>query len=127
MAMPAAPVVTSEKATRAPATAKPMIEIDDVDFYYGKSQALHDVTLNIAEREVLDRNVPPPKARLQDIPQRSQLHLIFRGQRKGAVDFVELDRGSRALEIVALGDLFPGLVDCVVHLLQIDRGGHVKR
>ncbi|MEJ1973859.1 MAG: phosphate ABC transporter ATP-binding protein PstB [Lacunisphaera sp.] len=29
-----------------------MIEIDDVDFYYGKSQALHDVTLNIAEREV---------------------------------------------------------------------------
>jgi phosphate transport system ATP-binding protein len=32
--------------------ARPMIEIDDVDFFYGASQALHDITLNIAEREV---------------------------------------------------------------------------
>ncbi|WP_218938758.1 phosphate ABC transporter ATP-binding protein PstB [Oleiharenicola lentus] len=29
-----------------------MIEIDDVDFFYGTSQALHDITLNIAEKEV---------------------------------------------------------------------------
>jgi phosphate transport system ATP-binding protein len=35
-----------------PGAARPMIEIDDVDFFYGKSQALHDITLNIAEREV---------------------------------------------------------------------------
>ena len=52
VAMPAAPVVSAEKTAPVPATAKPMIEIDDVDFYYGKSQALYDVTLNIAEREV---------------------------------------------------------------------------
>ncbi len=50
--MPTAPVVTVEKTAAAPANARPMIEIDDVDFYYGKSQALHDVSLNIAEREV---------------------------------------------------------------------------
>ncbi len=29
-----------------------LIEIDDVDFCYGPSQALHDITLNIREREV---------------------------------------------------------------------------
>jgi phosphate transport system ATP-binding protein len=33
-------------------TGRPMIEIDDIDFFYGASQALHDITLNIAEREV---------------------------------------------------------------------------
>jgi phosphate transport system ATP-binding protein len=31
---------------------RPVIEIDDVDFNYGPSKALHDITLNIAEREV---------------------------------------------------------------------------
>jgi phosphate transport system ATP-binding protein len=41
-------------APTAPATAdaRAIIEIDDVDFNYGPSKALHDVTLNIAEREV---------------------------------------------------------------------------
>ena len=52
VAMPTAPVTTGDKAAARPAHAKPMIEIDHVDFYYGKSQALHDVSLNIAEREV---------------------------------------------------------------------------
>jgi phosphate transport system ATP-binding protein len=52
VAVPTSPVVSSDKAAPAPATARPMIEIDDVDFYYGQSQALHDVSLNIAEREV---------------------------------------------------------------------------
>ncbi len=52
VSVPTNPVVTADKTAAAPATAKPMIEIDDVDFYYGKSQALHDVSLNIAEREV---------------------------------------------------------------------------
>ena len=52
VAVPTAPVVTQDKTAPAPGTARPMIEIDDVDFFYGKSQALHDVSLNIAEREV---------------------------------------------------------------------------
>gem|GEM_PF-6675059 len=34
--------------TGAPRTA---IEIDDVDFCYGASKALHDITLNIAARQ----------------------------------------------------------------------------
>ena len=34
------------------ATARPVIEIDRLDFFYGASQALHDITLNIAERKV---------------------------------------------------------------------------
>ncbi len=35
-----------------PAAGRPMIEIDDVDFCYGANQALHDVTLDIQERQV---------------------------------------------------------------------------
>ncbi|HWA25429.1 MAG TPA: phosphate ABC transporter ATP-binding protein PstB [Lacunisphaera sp.] len=50
-------VPTIVAATQAPAAtgtapAQPMIEIDKVDFYYGASQALHDITLNIAAKEV---------------------------------------------------------------------------
>ncbi|AOS45229.1 Phosphate import ATP-binding protein PstB [Lacunisphaera limnophila] len=40
------------KSPAAPGVPRPMIEIDDVDFFYGTSQALHDITLNIAEKEV---------------------------------------------------------------------------
>ncbi|NBV35097.1 MAG: phosphate ABC transporter ATP-binding protein [Proteobacteria bacterium] len=32
--------------------AAPMIEVDHVDFYYGKSKALHSVNLNIAAKQV---------------------------------------------------------------------------
>ena len=32
--------------------ARAVIEIDDVDFHYGASKALHDITLNILERQV---------------------------------------------------------------------------
>ena len=35
----------------APA-ARAVIEINDVDFFYGAAQALHDITLNVHEREV---------------------------------------------------------------------------
>jgi len=34
------------------AAAAPMIEVDHVDFYYGKSKALHSVNLNIAAKQV---------------------------------------------------------------------------
>jgi len=40
---PAAPVNPAARA---------IIEIDDVDFCYGASKALHDITLNIQERQV---------------------------------------------------------------------------
>jgi len=44
--------ISVPQGAAAPAAGRPMIEIDDVDFCYGTSQALHDITLNIAEREV---------------------------------------------------------------------------
>jgi len=34
------------------APARAVIEIDDVDFNYGSSKALHDITLNLSERQV---------------------------------------------------------------------------
>jgi len=45
------PVAVSPAAPTNPA-ARAIIEIDDVDFNYGPSRALHDITLNIKEREV---------------------------------------------------------------------------
>ena len=39
-------------ATPVNATARAIIEIDDIDFNYGPSRALHDITLNIQERQV---------------------------------------------------------------------------
>ena len=39
---------------------------------------------------------------------------------EGVLGLVEVDRGLRALEIVALRDLLAGLIDGVVHFLKID-------
>jgi phosphate transport system ATP-binding protein len=39
-------------AAPADTTARAIIEIDDVDFNYGPSRALHNITLNIKERQV---------------------------------------------------------------------------
>jgi phosphate transport system ATP-binding protein len=39
-------------ATSSAPAARDLIEIDDLDFCYGSTKALHDITLNIREREV---------------------------------------------------------------------------
>ena len=57
MADPVAPSVAPRPlavaaATPVNATARAIIEIDDIDFNYGPSRALHDITLNIQERQV---------------------------------------------------------------------------
>jgi phosphate transport system ATP-binding protein len=57
MPEPVAPPPAPRPAAVAPpvpasAAARVVIEIDDVDFSYGASKALHDITLNIKEREV---------------------------------------------------------------------------
>ncbi len=53
---PSAPAPTIRPATASlPATgvaAAPLIEIDHVDFYYGATQALHDVCLSLEEKKV---------------------------------------------------------------------------
>lgn len=43
--------IMSEKQV-AESKAKPIIEIEGVDFYYGEKQALYDINLNIPEKEV---------------------------------------------------------------------------
>jgi len=45
-------VTSPSPAAASSVPARAVIEIDDVDFCYGASQALHDITLNIHEREV---------------------------------------------------------------------------
>ena len=58
--MPEVTVTTSVPSRPAPVTvfsvanaaARNVIEIDDLDFCYGASKALHDITLNIKEQEV---------------------------------------------------------------------------
>lgn len=50
---PAAPrPVAVTPSTPVNPAARAVIEIDDVDFNYGASRALHDITLNIQERQV---------------------------------------------------------------------------
>ena len=82
---------------------------------------------DIAELQVLDGHVPPHHPGLKDIPQRIDFHLIFGRERQRAFGFVEVDRGGRPLEIVALRDLFSGLIDGIVHLLEVNSGGDIKR
>ena len=57
MTEPAAPSVAPRPVAVSPIApvnpaARAVIEIDDVDFNYGPSRALHDITLNIQERQV---------------------------------------------------------------------------
>jgi phosphate transport system ATP-binding protein len=57
MTEPVASSVASRPVAVAPAAAvnpaaRAVIEIDDVDFNYGASRALHDITLNILEKQV---------------------------------------------------------------------------
>ena len=57
MPEPVAPPAAPRPVTVAPAAAvspaaRAVIEIDDVDFNYGPTRALHDITLNIQERQV---------------------------------------------------------------------------
>ena len=57
MSEPAAPPTAVRPVAVAPAApadaaARAVIEIDDIDFHYGSSRALHDITLNIQERQV---------------------------------------------------------------------------
>jgi phosphate transport system ATP-binding protein len=49
---PAARPISVVPVAPADAPARAIIEIDDVDFCYGASKALHDITLNIPERKV---------------------------------------------------------------------------
>ena len=58
MTEPVAPSVAPRPVALAPAAPvspahRAIIEIDDVDFNYGTSRALHDITLNIQERQVI--------------------------------------------------------------------------
>jgi phosphate transport system ATP-binding protein len=57
MTEPVAPSVAPRPVAVAPAAPvnpanRAIIEIDDVDFNYGASRALHDITLNIQEKQV---------------------------------------------------------------------------
>ena len=107
--------------SRAASLGNPLLKRDDA------AHARAAGRLDVAELQVLDRHVPADHPRLQDVPERIDFHLVFGGEGEGAFGLVEVDGGSRALEIVALGDLFSGLIDGVVHLLKVDSGGDVKR
>lgn len=43
---------TATSGAESPTAAIPMIEVENLDFYYGKSRALHSVTLKIPARKV---------------------------------------------------------------------------
>ncbi len=52
VAVPTAIVVAGVAPGAAIPAGRPVIEIDDVDFCYGTTKSLHDITLNIQEKQV---------------------------------------------------------------------------
>jgi hypothetical protein len=58
---------------------------------------------------------------------RVQLEIVVGDEHQLRFFRVELDRCLGALEVVALGDFLAGLVQRVVHFLQVDVGGDVER
>jgi phosphate transport system ATP-binding protein len=52
VSVPAVAVASGPVAAEGVTPNRAIIEIDDVDFNYGPSKALHDITLNIPERKV---------------------------------------------------------------------------
>src|SRR4051812_29597613 len=83
--------------------------------------------LDLARIEIFYGHVAPNQLRLKHIPQRFHLVVVLGGQRDLAADAIELDRRGRALEVVALGDLFLRLVDGVVDFLEVDASGDIER
>ena len=64
---------------------------------------------------------------LQDVPDGFHLEVIVREDLDDVLGALEVDRCFRSLEVVALRELFPRLVDRVVDLLQVDLGRDVER
>src|SRR5207253_2260663 len=77
--------------------------------------------------EVLDRYSAADEPRLNDFPKRVHLELVVGDERERFIGRVEDDVGLGAFEIIALADLFPRLVQRVIHFLKIDCGGDVER
>ncbi len=50
--VPARQIAVASAPGQPVPAARAVIEINDVDFFYGAAQALHDITLNVHEREV---------------------------------------------------------------------------
>ena len=76
--------------------------------------------LEIAGRQVLGRNAPANEASLEDLPDSVQLELVVAGEGQRVFSAIEVDRRTRAFEVVALRDFFAGLVNGVVDFLEID-------
>ena len=68
----------------------------------------------------------PDQARLQDVPDRFHLEVVVGDELDHVLGALEVDRRLRSLEVVALCDLFLGLVDGVVDFLHVDGGGDIE-
>jgi len=81
-----------------------MIEIGNLDFHYGPSQALHDITLNIAEREVTAFIGPSGCGKSTLLRCLNRMNDLIDGARisRGAIRIRGVDIHQRDVEVMEL-------------------------
>ena len=78
------------------------------------------------ELEVLDRHAAADHPRLEHVPDGVHLELVVGDELNQVLGPLEVDRGLRSLEVVALGQFLLGLVDGVVDFLHVHGGRHIE-
>ena len=87
-----------------PVARQPVIEIADLDFHYGTSQALHDISLSIAEREVTAFIGPSGCGKSTLLRCLNRMNDLIDGARisRGAIRIRGVDIHQRDVEVMEL-------------------------
>ena len=94
---------------------------------HGAPHALAGGGLEVAHLEILHRHSALDHLGLEHVHQRIHPELVVRRKTNLRLGPVEVHFTMGAFEIVALGDLLDGLIDGIVHLLEIGTGGNIER
>ena len=102
--MTTAPVLTPGTATAAPATSQALVKINGVDFCYGARQALFDINLDIAAKEVTAFIGPSGCGKSTLLRCINRINDLVDGARitKGNITLGGLDINHPHLDVIAL-------------------------
>jgi phosphate transport system ATP-binding protein len=98
-----APAVSAGAASAAPATPT-IIDIDRVDFFYGASQALHDISLRVAEKRVTAFIGPSGCGKSTLLRCLNRMNDLIDGTRvaKGSIKIRGVDIHNPAVDVIEL-------------------------
>jgi len=94
----------SAEGRNPPVVRRPVIEIADLDFHYGTSQALHDISLSIAEKEVTAFIGPSGCGKSTLLRCLNRMNDLIDGARisRGAIRIRGVDIHQRDVEVMEL-------------------------